>query len=145
MAAEEKTGKMDGLYQRSGHGKEHILRQLRQRGFRVTRQREVILDTILNHDCTSCKEIYYQAVMKDPGIGMATVYRMVNTLTDIGILKVASLKPADVMNAGEGACVVTMKDNSTLTLSQKELLELLKASVESRGYSEEDIARVEIV
>ena len=61
----------------------------------MTKQRELILDIVFEHECASCKEIYYQAIQHDPGIGMATVYRMVNTLTDIGVLKVATLKPQD--------------------------------------------------
>ncbi len=144
MAADIRTEKGSGTYARSRFDKDHIIRELRQRGFRVTRQREVILDTILNYNCTSCKEVYYQAVMKDPGIGMATVYRMVNTLTDIGVLKVASLKPAEAA-ADEGSCIITMKDNTTLRFSHEEVVELLKASARSRGISCEDIASVEIV
>ena len=34
------------------------------------------------HNC--CKEIYYEAVKKDPSIGIATVYRMMNLLEEIG-------------------------------------------------------------
>ena len=80
-------------YHRVSREKEEILYLLRKRGFRVTKQRELILDIVFEHECASCKEIYYQAIQHDPGIGMATVYRMVNTLTDIGVLKVATLKP----------------------------------------------------
>ena len=76
-------------YRRVSREKEEILHLLRKRGFRVTKQRELILDIVFEHECASCKEIYYQAIQHDPGIGMATVYRMVNTLTDIGVLKVA--------------------------------------------------------
>ena len=32
------------------------------------------------------KEIYYEAAKRDPSIGLATVYRMVGTLEDIGVL-----------------------------------------------------------
>lgn len=71
-------------YRRVSREKEEILHLLRKRGFRVTKQRELILDIVFEHECASCKEIYYQAIQRDPGIGMATVYRMVNTLTDIG-------------------------------------------------------------
>lgn len=41
---------------------------------------------ILNGECSSCKDIYYQAAKKDAGIGMATVYRMINTLEEYGLL-----------------------------------------------------------
>ena len=45
-----------------------------------------LLDIILDEDCSSCKEIYYKAVKRDDSIGIATVYRMVNTLEDIGVI-----------------------------------------------------------
>ena len=143
-AAKNMAEQTNERYQRSSESRDHILRQLRKRGFRVTRQREVILDAILNHECTSCKEIYYQAVAKDPGIGMATVYRMVNTLTDIGVLKVASLKPAESRHGSAQCCVITMKDESTLELSREEMMTILKNTVADRGYTADDIVKIEL-
>lgn len=66
--------------------REEIIQQLRARGCRITKQRLAILDTILEGDCSSCKEIHYKASKLDPGIGMATVYRMVNSLEEIGAI-----------------------------------------------------------
>lgn len=57
-------------YHRVSREKEEILYLLRKRGFRVTKQRELILDIVFEHECASCKEIYYQAIQRDPGIGM---------------------------------------------------------------------------
>ena len=62
--------------------KEYIIRKLKERGCRITRQRLIILDIILQEDCSCCKEIYYKAAKRDPSIGMATVYRMVKTLEE---------------------------------------------------------------
>ena len=73
-------------YRRVSREKEEILHLLRKRGFRVTKQRELILDIVFEHECASCKEIYYQAAKKDAGIGMATVYRMINTLEEYGLI-----------------------------------------------------------
>lgn len=67
--------------------KASILHQLRQRGCRITKQREILIDVILSEQCCNCKEIYYMAVKEDPDIGMATVYRMMNVLEEIGALK----------------------------------------------------------
>ena len=67
--------------------KKHILNQLRESGCRITKQREVLVDVILREKCNNCKEIYYLAAKEDPSIGMATVYRMMNTLEEIGALK----------------------------------------------------------
>ena len=63
-----------------------IISKLRERGCRITRQRRIILDIILDEDCSCCKEIYYKACKQDPSIGAATVYRMVNTLEEIGVI-----------------------------------------------------------
>ena len=64
-----------------------IISKLRERGCRITRQRRIILDIILDEDCSCCKEIYYKACKQDSSIGAATVYRMVNTLEEIGVCR----------------------------------------------------------
>ena len=56
-------------------------------GCRITNQRQLLIDIILQDECCCCKEIYYQAIKKDPTIGMATVYRMVKTLEETGLIK----------------------------------------------------------
>ena len=66
--------------------KDIIISRLKQQGCRITKQRLMLLDVILEEDCSSCKEIYYRASKKDPSIGTATVYRMINTLEDIGAI-----------------------------------------------------------
>lgn len=66
--------------------KEQIVEKLRKNGCRITRQRQLILDIILENHCSTCKEIYYQAIRLDEKIGIATVYRMVNALEEIGVI-----------------------------------------------------------
>lgn len=66
--------------------KERIIAELQKRGNRITQQRILMLDVILEGEWTSCKEIYYEVVKRDPAVGKATVYRMVNLLEEIGIL-----------------------------------------------------------
>lgn len=67
--------------------KSYILQELRKNGCRITNQRQLLIDIILQGECCCCKEIYYQAIKKDPTIGMATVYRMVKTLEETGLIK----------------------------------------------------------
>jgi Fur family ferric uptake transcriptional regulator len=67
--------------------KEKIIQNLKEHGFRITRQRKMLLDVILEEECTSCKEIYYKVSKIDHSIGAATVYRMMNTLEEIGVIK----------------------------------------------------------
>lgn len=66
--------------------KDVIIERLKEKGYRITHQRLIILDIILKNDCSCCKEIYYQAKKKDYSVGIATVYRMVNTLEELGII-----------------------------------------------------------
>ncbi|MDR1766349.1 MAG: transcriptional repressor [Lachnospiraceae bacterium] len=66
--------------------KKYVLQELRRKGCRITQQRQVLLDVILCDECGCCKEIYYKAVKRQPDIGMATVYRMVKTLEETGLI-----------------------------------------------------------
>ena len=66
---------------------EYVISVLKDKGFRITKQRKLIIDIILNSDGASCKEIYHKVVSKDSTVGSATVYRMIRLLEDIGILK----------------------------------------------------------
>ena len=45
------------------------------------------MDVILEGKWSSCKEIYYMASKRDPSIGLATVYRMVAVLEEMGFLR----------------------------------------------------------
>lgn len=65
--------------------KERVIQELRSQGKRMTKQRMVLLDVILSGKWNCCKEIYYEAAKRDAAIGMATVYRMVSTLEEIGV------------------------------------------------------------
>ena len=66
---------------------EQVERALQQSGKRITQQRKILLDVILNGEWECCKEIYYEAVKRDSSIGMATVYRMMTTLEEIGVIE----------------------------------------------------------
>ena len=63
-----------------------VLKRLRENGCRITKQRKLIVDVIMKNDFTSCKDIYYQVIAKDSTVGMATVYRMIRTLEEIGVI-----------------------------------------------------------
>lgn len=67
--------------------KSEIIDRLKDKGLRITNQRRVLIDTILENECSSSKEIYYNAIKKDPKIGMATVYRMIKVLEDAEVLE----------------------------------------------------------
>lgn len=67
--------------------KEYILQELKKNGCRITNQRKLLLDIILEEECGCCKEIYYRAAKSDAAIGMATVYRLVKTLEETGLIQ----------------------------------------------------------
>ena len=114
--------------------KERIIEQLKRSGCRVTKQRLMLIDVILEGKCNCCKEVYYQASLKDPSIGPATVYRMVNTLTDIGVLKVATLKPQTALGSGSG-CQILLKNQNKIVLNQTEWTEVLQNVLRRKGYN----------
>ena len=66
--------------------KEQIIEKLKENGCRITKQRKMLIDIILENECSSCKEIFYKASQADEKIGVATVYRMINALEEIGAI-----------------------------------------------------------
>ena len=66
--------------------KDKIIDKLRDNGYKITRQRDMLLDIILSEECSNCKEIYYKALDKNKKIGIATIYRMLSALENIGAL-----------------------------------------------------------
>ena len=44
---------------------EQVEKALQQSGKRITQQRKILLDVILNGEWECCKEIYYEAVKRD--------------------------------------------------------------------------------
>lgn len=75
--------------------KEAIIQKLKEQGCRITKQRLLLLDIILEEDCSCSKEIYYKASKQNAGIGFATVYRMINTLEDIGAISRKSIRKTE--------------------------------------------------
>ena len=78
--------KMQENCERTRMQREMILEKLRERGCRITKQRINLIDIILENEVSSCKEIFYKALEQDDKVGVATVYRMVNLLEEIGAI-----------------------------------------------------------
>jgi Fur family ferric uptake transcriptional regulator len=116
--------------------KDLIVEKLKKSGCRITRQRRILIDIILEGNCTCCKEIYYKAVKKDDSIGMATVYRMVNTLEEIGALSRNSqlcFSDCDGCECDNG-CQLEFEDGTILSLSGAKWREIVSAGLERCGY-----------
>lgn len=99
--------------------KKYLIDELKKNGFRITKQREMLLDIILENDCSCIKEIYYKAQKKDKNIGFATVYRMVNMLENMGFINrknMYRIACSETCKAGQG-CLIEFDDDSKLELS----------------------------
>ncbi len=60
---------------------------LRQQGYKLTPQREAVLEAIFNSPGhLTPAEIYEQVHRTHPGIGLVTVYRTLNTLVKLGLV-----------------------------------------------------------
>ena len=102
-------------YQRTKMQKDMVIQRLKDDGCRITKQRLMLLDIILEEDCSCCKEIYYKAAKQDGKIGTATVYRMVNKLE-------------------ENACTIEFDDDTVVELSAKKWHQVIKAGLVACGY-----------
>lgn len=65
---------------------EIVIRQLKEKGCRITAQRRMLLQLILSNEYSSCKEIYFAARERDSKVGIATVYRTVQLLEDMELI-----------------------------------------------------------
>lgn len=118
--------------------KQKILELFRQRGMRITKQRMLILDVILENECSSCKEIYYRVSKKDKNIGVATVYRMVNSLNELRLFQIStSYSIAEMEKSKYQVCKIILKDHSVVELKKEEWQEALKYFLIQKGYSKE--------
>jgi Fur family ferric uptake transcriptional regulator len=66
---------------------ERLAKEMRTRGYRVTAQRTIILETIAHmNGHLSAQQVYERAVERLPGLNLATVYRAVETLHEAGLV-----------------------------------------------------------
>ena len=86
MASRNEAGNEADKFFKTTMQKELILKRLKERGCRITKQRQMLLDVILQEECSSCKEIYYKVQKEEAGIGAAAIYRMMNLLEEIGAI-----------------------------------------------------------
>ena len=66
---------------------ESLAQELRERGYRVTAQRTILLETIAHMGGhLSIQDVYQEARERLPGLNVATVYRTVESLRDAGLI-----------------------------------------------------------
>lgn len=128
----------NGTYYSNHVEREEILKKLRENGCRITKQREALIDIILQEECTCCKEIYYLAVKRIPEIGIATIYRMVNSLEEIGAIRKEN--PYRVCSKREklcDGCRVELENKSTLEFDLLTLQQIIEKGMEACGYAKQ--------
>lgn len=142
---QEKAYQNNEAYERTKMQKDMIIEQLREQGCRITRQRQLILDIILGEECSCCKEIYYKASMKDSGIGMATVYRMINMLERIGAISRKNLyriscdRQCDVKEA----YTVELSDHTICQVPPHMWNNIVRAGLKEYGYiADQEVAQI---
>ncbi len=65
-----------------------ILHKLKEKGYKLTPQRKAVIDTILNneHKHLNTEEIYDVLKKQYPNMGLATVYRTLIVLDELGVI-----------------------------------------------------------
>lgn len=135
----ESTGQKEygySNYRRTNMKKEMIIQKLKERKYRITKQRLLLLDIVLEEECSCCKEIYHKASKLDANIGTATVYRLISTLEDIGAI---SRKNRYKIACGgncelENACTIELDDNTVFHLSEKSWNIIIAEGLKACGY-----------
>ena len=131
--------KLAASYHRTRMQKEMVLQRLKENGYRITKQRKILLDIILQEECASCKEIYYKAAALDSSIGAATVYRMINLLEEIGAITLKNMYRISCgMNCDkEDTCIIELDDESVCRLSSGEWYNVISEGLRCCGYVDE--------
>ncbi|WP_081848663.1 transcriptional repressor [Clostridium sp. KNHs205] len=128
------------------HKREIIINELRKKKFRITEQRRLLIDVILEDECSSCKEIYYKAVKKDSTVGIATVYRMVKTLEDLGVINRKNLYQIDYKNLNlkeEQTLYIDENNNKTLKVQKGLWFTELQKMLAAQGV--EDVENITVL
>ena len=116
--------------------KDEIIERLKENGCRITRQRKILIDIILENDCASCKEIFYKASQEDRKIGAATVYRMINALEEIGAISRKNMYRVECGKtcSGEGGCEIILEDDTVFRMPKEKLDQIVRDGARRCGY-----------
>ncbi|TQQ84748.1 Fur family transcriptional regulator [Peptacetobacter hominis] len=115
-----------------------ILEELKNKGYRITFQRKLILETILEEDSLVIKEIYYSSKKKDRSIGLATVYRFIRILQEAGIIdenEKFTFSEPDIYNICS-RCEVVLSTGEIIELECCDLKLVMKKFLIDKGYDE---------
>lgn len=113
--------------------KEDIINELRKNGYRITEKRKLLINIILANEYSCCKEIYYEATKMDSTIGIATVYRMLDALENIGVINKNSYFKVleEYIDCLECNCKVVLKNKTTYLINDKAWKEVVSKALSS--------------
>ncbi len=120
---------------------EEIMLRLKEKGLRMTEPRKLILNIVANEEFSCCKEVYVLAHKKNPNIGVATVYRMLNILEEIGAVKKKNIQKTACTGRCcdmKGGCTVVTEKSREIILSETDVEEALKYIMKKNGYANVD-------
>ena len=135
-------------YQTTKMQREIILTKLKEKGCRITKQRLRLIDIILQNECSSCKEIFYRALEEDDKLGVATVYRMVNLLEEIGAISRKNMYRISGCETccQENGCTVRLSDDTVCKLPSEVWKQVVREGLKNMGYiGDQDIESIEMV
>lgn len=127
---------------------DNIIARLKEKGLRLTEPRKLIINIVANEEFSCCKEVYFLAHKKDPNIGIATVYRMINILEEIGAISRKNLQKTVCTGRCcdmKGGCTIVTDKSKQIILSEADIEEALKYIMEKNGYSTVDEIRAVLV
>ena len=114
--------------------KDEIIERLKENGCRITKQRKILIDIILENDCASCKEIFYKASQEVKKIGVATVYRMINALEEIGAISRKNMYRIESGENCEGGCDIVLEDDTVFRVPKEKLDQIVRDGARRCGY-----------
>ena len=125
-----------------------LLADLRQRGFRITPQREMIIQIIAHQDThLTAEEIYTQVNQRSHALNLATVYRTLELLVETGILSRIDLGEGQVSYASQhhGAHIhLVCRCCGAMTNASPALLETLHRQLQAQYQFTADLEHVSI-
>lgn len=128
--------------------KEQIIEKLKENGCRITKQRKMLIEVILENECSSCKEIYYKASKMNSKIGVATVYRMINALEEVGAINRKNMYRVECRQEcmSKGGCEIVLDDCTTYHLSEGNWNYVVREGLKRCGYlKNQKIAEINVI
>ena len=125
-----------------------LLTDLRQRGFRITPQREMIVAVIAHADThLTAEQIYAQVSQRTQAVNLATIYRTLELLVETGSVSRVDLGQGQVSYAAQhhGAHIhLVCRCCGAVIDASQDLLETLHAQLQERYGFAADLEHISI-